>query len=441
MRYAPHTDEDIRAMLERCGVATLDDLFSTIPQPVRLQGRLELPDGISEMEIVADLRELASRNRSVDDLVCFAGGGAYDHYVPSVVWALAGRSELVTSYTPYQPELSQGVLQLLFEYQSMICELTALEVSNASLYDGATALVESVNLARAATRRSRVLVSGSVDDRFVRVLGAYGRGAGAEPEVFAVPDGVGGSPEIGPDVAAVVVQHPNVFGALEPVRELFGAARDAGAKTIQVFDPLSLGVLAPPGELGADIAVAEGQPLGNHLNFGGPYLGIIATRMEDVRRLPGRIVGETVDVDGKRGFVLTLQAREQHIRREKATSNICTNQTLMAIAAAVYLAWLGPVGLREVGERCVAKAAYAAERLTATDGVELLHPGAPFFKEFALRLPRQAVEIRDALTDRGFLAGVPLPQAGEDVLLVTVTERRTRAEIDALARALQEVLA
>ncbi|MFL5767188.1 MAG: aminomethyl-transferring glycine dehydrogenase subunit GcvPA [Actinomycetota bacterium] len=386
MRYAPHTEQDVREMLAPTGAATIDDLFSTIPASVRLEGGLDLPAGVSEMETVERLRALAGRNRSADDLVCFAGAGAYDHYVPSAVWALAGRSELMTSYTPYQPELSQGVLQLLFEYQSMICELTGMEVSNASLYDGATALVEAVNLARTASGasgRNRVLVSGAVDDRFVKVLRAYGRGAGYEPEVFDVPDGIGGAPELREDVAAVVVQHPNVYGALEPVRELFEAAHGAGARTIQIFDPLSLGVLAPPGELGADVAVAEGQSLGNHLNFGGPYLGVIAARMEDVRKLPGRIVGETVDADGKRGYVLTLQAREQHIRREKATSNICTNQTLMAIAATVYLAWLGPEGLRELGERCAAKARYAADRLSSVDGVSLLHPDAPFFKEFA----------------------------------------------------------
>jgi len=440
MRYAPHTEQDVREMLARTGDETIDDLFSTIPPSVRLEGGLDLPAGVSEMETVDRLRELSSRNRSADDLVCFAGGGAYDHYVPSAVWALAGRSELMTSYTPYQPELSQGVLQLLFEYQSMICELTGMEVSNASLYDGATALVEAVNLARSVTGRGRVLVSGAVDDRFVKVLRAYGRGAGYEPEVFPVPDGTGGTPAVATDVAAVIVQHPNVFGELEPVRELFGAAHDAGARAIQIFDPLSLGVLAPPGELGADVSVAEGQSLGNHLNFGGPYLGIIATRMEDVRKLPGRIVGETVDADGKRGYVLTLQAREQHIRREKATSNICTNQTLMAIAATVYLAWLGPEGLRELGERCVAKARYAADRLSSVDGVSLLHPDAPFFKEFALRLPRSVAEVCESLLDRGVLAGVPLAQAGEDILLVAVTERRTRAQIDAYADALAEVL-
>jgi glycine dehydrogenase subunit 1 len=411
MRFAPHTDDDVREMLARIGLDGLDQLFEQIPPSVRLDRPLDLPEGVSEMEILADLRGLAAANRSADDLVCFAGAGAYDHYVPSVVWALAGRSEFYTSYTPYQPELSQGVLQALFEYQSMICELTGLEVSNASLYDGATALAEAVNLARSAPGRDRVLVSEAVDPRYVETLRTYGRGAGYEPEVFPVRDGRGGNPQVEGDVAAVIVQHPNRYGILEPARELFGTAHAGGARAVQVFDPLSLGVLAPPGDLRADIAVAEGQVLGNHLNFGGPYLGVIATRLDDVRRMPGRIVGETVDVDGKVGYVLTLQAREQHIRREKATSNICTNQTLMAIAATVYLSWLGPGGLAELGRRCVAKAAYTAERLSEIPGVEPLFPGAPVFKEFAVRLPRPAAEVRDELIGRGFLAGVPLPDA------------------------------
>jgi glycine dehydrogenase subunit 1 len=440
MRFAPHTDDDVREMLARIGLDGLDELFEQIPPSVRLDRPLDLPEGVSEMEIVADLRGLAAANRSADDLVCFAGAGAYDHYVPSVVWALAGRSEFYTSYTPYQPELSQGVLQALFEYQSMICELTGLEVSNASLYDGATALAEAVNLARSAPGRNRVLVSEAVDPRYVETLRTYGRGAGYEPEVFPVRDGRGGDPQVEGDVAAVIVQHPNRYGILEPARELFGTAHAGGARAIQVFDPLSLGVLVPPGELRADIAVAEGQVLGNHLNFGGPYLGVIATRLDDVRRMPGRIVGETVDVDGKIGYVLTLQAREQHIRREKATSNICTNQTLMAIAATVYLSWLGPGGLAELGRRCVAKAAYTAERLTEIPGVEPLFPGAPSFKEFALRLPRPADEVRDELIERGFLAGVPLPDADGRALLVAVTERRTKAEIDALAGAMREAV-
>jgi glycine dehydrogenase subunit 1 len=321
----------------------------------------------------------------------------------------------------------------------MICELTGLEVSNASLYDGATALVEAVNMARVGERR-RVLVSAGVDPRLVETLRTYGRGAGYEPEVFQTDGGRGGAPVVADDVAGVVVQHPNVLGILEPAADLFRAARDGGAKAIQVFDPLSLGVLAPPGELGADIAVAEGQGLGNHLAFGGPYLGLIAARLGDVRRMPGRIVGETLDVEGTTGYVLTLQAREQHIRREKANSNICTNQTLMAIAATVYLAWLGPEGLAELGRQCAAKAAYAADRLTGLPGVELVHPGAPFFKEFALRLPRPAEDVVSAVVDRGFLAGVPFPPAGDDVLLVAVTERRTREQIDGLAEAMGETL-
>jgi glycine dehydrogenase subunit 1 len=440
VKFAPHTEDDIREMLETVGVASLDDLFEEIPSDVRLDRPLDIPAGVSEMEMLADLRSLAARDRHAEEMVCFAGRGAYDHYIPSLVWALAGRSEFYTSYTPYQPELSQGVLQVLFEFQSMVCELTGLEVSNASLYDGATALVEAVNMAR-GHGRDRVLVSAGVDPRLIDTLRAYGRGAGYQPEVFEVVDGRGGVPEVGSDVAAVIVQHPNVFGVLEPARDLFGRAHDGGARAIQVFDPLSLGVLAPPGELGADIAVGEGQSLGNHLNYGGPYLGLIAARLDDVRKMPGRIVGETVDIDGRTGYVLTLQAREQHIRREKANSNICTNQTLMAIAATIYLGWLGPAGLEEIGRQCVSRAAYAAARLCEVPGVELLFPGVPFFKEFALRLPRSAVEVRDALVEHGILAGVPLPSAGKGALVVAVTEKRDRDEIDRYADVLREVLA
>jgi glycine dehydrogenase subunit 1 len=440
VRFAPHTDAEIEQMLATIGVSAIDDLFDEIPLEVRLDRPLELPVGVSEMEIVADLRSLAARDRHADELICFAGGGAYDHYVPSLVWALAGRSEFYTSYTPYQPELSQGMLQALFEYQSLMCELTAMEVSNASLYDGATALVEAVNMARGGGR-GRVLVSGGVDPRLVETLAAYGRGGGYEPEVFPLVEGRGGAPAVGPDVAAVVVQHPNVYGILEPVRDLFAAAYAGGARAIQVFDPLSLGLLAPPGELGADIAVAEGQGLGNHLNYGGPYLGVIAAKMDDVRRMPGRIVGETVDVDGKTGYVLTLQAREQHIRREKANSNICTNQSLMAVAAAIYLGWLGPAGLEELGVQCRSRAAYAAARLCEAPGVELLHPGAPFFKEFAVRLPRPAALVVDELVDHGILAGIPLPDADGHALLIAVTEKRDRGEIDRFADALREVVA
>src|SRR5439155_20641229 len=305
----------------------LDELFDHIPSGLTLDRELAIAEGLSEMELMAELRRLAGRNRHVDELVSFAGGGAYDHYVPALVWALAGRSELYTSYTPYQPELSQGVLQALFEYQSMVCELTDLEVSNASLYDGPTALVEAVHMARAATGRGRVFVSGSVDPRYVAALEAYGRGAGYRPEVFPFPYPAGGPDLGGADVAAVIVQHPDFHGLLEPVREIFEAARGQGSRTIQIFDPLSLGVLAPPGALGADIAVAEGQVLGNHLNYGGPYLGIIAARMVDVRRMPGRIVGGTKEAEAKPGSVFTPQARGQHSALEKATPNICAIHT------------------------------------------------------------------------------------------------------------------
>jgi glycine dehydrogenase subunit 1 len=433
--FTPHTDEDVTAMLATLGVGSIDDLFDQIPEPLRLRSALDLPAGVSEQEIVDDVAALASKNRSLEELVCFAGRGAYDHYIPSVVWDLAGRSEFYTSYTPYQPELSQGVLQALFEFQSMVCELTGLDVSNASLYDGATALVEAAHMCHAG-ERARFLVAQGVDPRLVDTLRTYSAGAGYGVEVVGeVPSTVDA------DVAGLVVQHPNVFGVLEDVRGWAAAAHGAGARLIQVFDPMSLGVLAPPGELGADIAVAEGQPLGNHLAFGGPYLGIIAARMADVRRMPGRIVGETVDAAGRTGYVLTLQAREQHIRREKATSNICTNQTLMAIAATVYLAWLGPEGYRALGEACAAKAAYAFDALTALPGVEAAFPGVAVFKEFTVRVPQDATELRDRMLERGFLAGVPAPWIGANALIVAVTERRTTAEIDAFVHAMGEVIA
>jgi glycine dehydrogenase subunit 1 len=438
VRFAPHTDEDVREMLAACGLSSLDDLFAHLPAGVRLDRPLDILEGVSEMELVDDLRRLAGRNRNVDDVVCFAGGGAYDHYVPAMVWALAGRSELYTSYTPYQPELSQGVLQALFEYQSMICELTGLDVSNASLYDGPTALVEAVHMATGATRRQRVLVSGEMDQRYIDTLMTYGTGEHYRIELLDHDGGLtlfyDEAHEIA-DVAAIVVQHPNKWGNLDPPRSR--AAHEVGARSIQVFDPLSLGVLKSPAELGADIAVAEGQVLGNHLNYGGPYLGIIAARMQDVRRMPGRIAGETTDVEGKRGYVLTLQAREQHIRREKATSNICTNQTLMAVAATVYLAWLGPQGLRELGEQCLAKAHYTAERLSSISGLEL-GTDQEFFKEFPVMLPEElsAEEVQRRLLDRGFLVGPEL----DGGLLVAVTERRTREEIDRFVKAFEEAV-
>src|SRR3954470_1316445 len=396
-------------MLATIGAGSVDDLFETIPPDLRLTEPLHLAAGLAEQEVVDELGRLAGHNRSLDELVCFAGRGAYDHYIPSVVWALAGRSEFSTAYTPYQPELSQGVLQALFEYQSMICALTEMEVSNASLYDGATALVEAVRMSLGPDRR-RVVLAGGVDPRLVDTVRTYGAGPATTVEVLDERHGAGAPPpSFDEDVAAVVVQHPNVYGVLEDVASWARAAHASGARLIEVFDPTSLGVLAPPGALDVDIAVAEGQALGNHLSFGGPYLGILAARMADVRRMPGRIVGETVDAAGRPGYVLTLQAREQHIRREKATSNICTNQTLMAIAATIHLAWLGPSGLRDLGERCAATAAHACEALTALPGVEPTFPGAPIFKEFTVRLPLPAGRVIEALVARGILGGVAAP--------------------------------
>ena len=441
MRFAPHTDDDVREMLGAIGLDSLDELFDQIPPASGSTGPLDLPEGISEMELLADLRGLAARNRHADDLVCFAGAGAYDHYVPAVVWALAGRSEFYTSYTPYQPELSQGVLQALFEYQSMICELTELEVSNASLYDGATALAEAVNLARSSPARGRVLVSAGVDRRYVETLRTYGRGAGYEPEIFDVVDGRGGTPDVTDDVACVIVQHPNAYGLLEPARDLFGAAHAGGARAIEIFDPLSLGVLAPAGR----------APCGHRRGR-----GATARKPPELRRAVPRDHRDTAGrrppspgtdrrrdrrrrrKDGLRPHACRRASSTSAARRRRATS--ARTRRLMAIAATVYLAWLGPQGLAELGERCAAKARYAADRLCDVSGVDLLFGDAPFFKEFALRLPRPAAEVVDALVDRGFLGGVALPDADGHALLVAVTERRTREEIDAFALALKEVL-
>jgi glycine dehydrogenase subunit 1 len=444
------TESDREAMLAEIGVDSIDDLFEVIPQGLRI-GKLEMADGVSEPEVLREIASLAAQNRSTDDLICFLGAGAYDHHVPSIVWPLLSRGELATSYTPYQPELSQGVLQALFEYQTMVCELTGLDISNASLYDGGSALSEAVNLAVGATGRKTVVVVGALNPAYARVLATQGTGLGVE--VRTVGWGRSGTADIDrardavADAAALIVQHPNFFGCLEDVPTLSSLAHQAGAKMIVHYDLTSGGVLESPGALGADVVVAEGQPLGNHLFFGGPYVGVIACRAADVRRLPGRLVGETVDRNGARAFVLTLQAREQHIRREKAASNICTNQTLNALAVAVTLAWLGPRGLRELGELCIAKAHYCRDRFVEVAGAQPLF-SAPFFKEFAVRLPADPVAVCKRVAAEGFLAGIPiaqlLPDAGlEDVLLVAVTEKRTRQEIDglveAVARACKEV--
>jgi glycine dehydrogenase subunit 1 len=442
--FIPHTPQDDQEMLEAIGLGSLDDLFESVPEAVRLDHLLEVPAALSEIELADHVSGLAGKSSGAG-LVCFAGGGAYDHYVPAAVRALASRGEFATSYTPYQPELSQGVLQALFEFQTMVCELYGMEVANASLYDGANSLVEGVNLAVRSTKRDKVLVAETVHPHYVEVLRTYTSGLGLD--IRSVPRGEDGTVDWGSQdvsgAAAVVVQSPSYFGLLEDVRAASDAAHGAGALTVAVADPTAMGLLESPGALGADVAVGEGQSLGNPLSFGGPYVGLFATKLGLVRQVPGRIAGETVDADGRRAYVLTLQAREQHIRRAKATSNVCTNQTLMAICATIYLSWLGPEGLRRLGELCVKRAALAAERLGALPGCRLAF-GGPRFKEVVLETPLDGRDLAKRLARRGYLTGPTLGKhypGMERSLIVAVTERRTEAEIDGLAEAIEKELA
>jgi glycine dehydrogenase subunit 1 len=438
-----NTPEDQQAMLAAIGAASIDDLFAMIPADCRLDRPLSLPPALTEIELTAHLAELARRNISASQRVCFLGGGSYDHFIPAAVDALASRGEFYTSYTPYQAEASQGNLQVFFEYQSLITRLTGMDVSNASLYDGGSAAAEAVMMSTAATGRRRVVTAASVHPEYRQILTTYLRDLDVELVTVPTPEGTIDAAALAAAVdehtACVLVQHPNFFGCLEDAKQLGAIAHSAGALFAVSVDPMSLGLLARPDSYGADIVVAEGQSLGNPMAYGGPYLGIIACREAFVRRLPGRIAGETVDRRDQRCWVLTLQTREQHIRREKATSNICTNQGLFALRATIYLALMGPRGMRELGELCLRKAHYAAEKLTA--GRRLTRTfDRPVFKEFVVRDRAKGVEslLHDA-GEAGFFAGVPLgrwyPEL-EDCFLVAVTEKRTRAEIDRLATAL-----
>ncbi|HWH33643.1 MAG TPA: aminomethyl-transferring glycine dehydrogenase subunit GcvPA [Egibacteraceae bacterium] len=441
MRFAPHTADDIRAMLDVVGKPDLDALFAHIPDALRPARPLRLDAGRSEDEVLRRAGELAARNRV--GAVCFAGGGAYDHVVPSVIGALLSRGELLTAYTPYQPEVSQGMLQALFEYQTVIAELCGLPVSNASLYDGGSAVAEAVSMACAATRRNRVLVAQSVDAPSRQVVRTYGHPLGRVVDELATDPRLGTTPvaEPGDDVAAVVIQQPNALGVIEDVRAWAGAAHAAGAKLIVKLDPLAVGLLPRPGEQGADLVVGEGQPLGQGLSFGGPSFGFLACTDDQVRRLPGRVVGQTVDASGTRGYVMTLRAREQDIRREKATSNICTNQTLNAVASLVYLTWLGPLGLRDLARDCLSRAHHTAALLARVDGAEVAVAG-PFWREFPLRLdvPDPAEAVR-ALHREGYLVGPVVPDGpAAGAVMVACTERRTRADAEGLASAVQRVV-
>jgi glycine dehydrogenase subunit 1 len=438
--YVPHTDAEIEAMLAFMGLSSLDELFAAVPAALRLAGGLDLADGLSEPDVMTAMEGLAARNRRAGpDLVCFAGGGAYDHDVPAAVRRLAFRSEFVTAYTPYQPEVAQGVLQALFEYQTLLTRLAGVEIANASLYDGASACVEAVNLAVAATGRQRVWVSRGVHPNWREVLRTFAAGTGHQLEEVDLVDGATAWPDRG-EPGAILVQQPNYLGCLEDLASARAEAERTGALLLVGFDPVAAGLLRSPGSYGADVVVGEGQPFGTPLSFGGPYLGLFACRQEHVRRLPGRLVGETVDVDGRRAYVTTLRTREQDIRREKASSNVCTNQTLIAVACAVQLAWLGTWGLRELALRCARGTRYTREALLATDGVRPL-ASAPVLREFAVATPLAAEKVVERMAEEGFLAGVPLSSEYDDHgLLVSVTERRTRDEIDAYVAAFEKVI-
>jgi glycine dehydrogenase subunit 1 len=438
--YETLTAADREAMLETIGVSSIEELFRDIPTGVRFDRPLELGDPLTEQEIVERLEELAARNVHAGEELSFVGAGVYDHYVPAVVDYILGRGELLTAYTPYQPEMSQGVLQAIFEYQTVICELTGMDVSNASGYDGTTVAADACYIAKHATGRSKIVLAETINPQVRQVVRTYA--PGFEMEVVDVPhrDGVTDPEEFraaAEDAACAIFQQPNFFGCLEPAPELAAAANDAEALPVAHVDPMSLGVLEAPGNYGCAIAIGEGQSAGNPLSYGGPHYGFVAAREEFTRRMPGRIVGETTDVEGRRGYVLTLQTREQHIRREKATSNITTNQTLLALGGLIYLCWLGPEGLREVGEACMALAEHAKERLD----LPLLFPGQATFKEFGVRVGRQAQQaIREART-HGINPGYPVGRdysGMDDAILVAVTERRTLDDIDRLADALTE---
>jgi len=438
------TDADRDAMLETIGVSSVEELFRDVPEGMRFRGTLDLERPLPEAELFAHLAELEARNVPTTRELSFLGAGVYDHYVPAVVDAVLQRGEFLTAYTPYQPEMSQGVLQSIFEYQTAICELTGMDVSNASGYDGTTVAADACYIAKHATGRSKVVVTEATNPQVRQVVKTYAPGFGLE--VVEVPHRAGTTdPDelraAAADAACVIFQHPNFFGNLEPAPELAAAASEAGALAVAHVDPMSLGVLEAPGRHGCAIAIGEGQGAGNFQSFGGPHYGFIAARSEHIRRMPGRIVGETVDAAGERGYVLTLQTREQHIRREKATSNITTNQTLLALAGLVYLSWLGPQGLRDVGETCLALGDYAKGRLRDA-GFELVFPDRTTFKELAVRVGRSGREVVKAARERGVHPGYALGRdypGLDDALLVAVTEKRTVADVDRLVEVLTEV--
>ncbi|MHB2148617.1 aminomethyl-transferring glycine dehydrogenase subunit GcvPA [Calditrichota bacterium LG25] len=441
MSYWSNSEQDIKAMLKTIGVKNFEELIANIPEDLRFKGQYQIPDGLSEMEAQKLLEELAAENLP---LIPFAGAGAYDHYIPAVVDEIASRPEFYTSYTPYQPEVSQGNLQVMYEFQSLICELTQMDVTNASMYEAGSALAEAILLALSHTRKQTVLLPGTLNLRYKKVIETYLRHMGVRiveiPQKHFTLDLEFLRQNLDDNTACIVVQNPNYFGFLEDVEAINQLRSAHKALLIYAYDPVSLGILKTPGEYKADIAVAEGQALGNALNFGGPFVGLFSARETLLRKMPGRIAGETKDVDGKRGYVLTLQTREQHIRREKATSNICTNSGLLTVRAAIYLSALGKKGMQQVASLCLNKAHYLAEGLTKLAGISLAAE-APFFKEFTIKLPVNADTVIQQFAQKGVLAGVSLQHLGlEDHLLVAVTEKRSRQELDHYIEIMKSIL-
>jgi glycine dehydrogenase subunit 1 len=429
--YIPLTDEDRRAMLATIGASSIDELFAEIPADHR-DPALDLPAAMSEPELMRELQQLAARNRSAGELPSFLGAGAYRHFIPSVVDHIIRRGEFLTSYTPYQPEISQGTLQAAFEFQSLVCELTRMDVANAGMYDGASALAEACLMACAVTARKRIVLVDTIHPHTIEVIKTYAAGRNEEVKVVSAANLT-----LNDAHACVAVQQPNFFGYMEDLTRLGAAAREAGALFVVSADPVSLGLFRPPADYGADIIVGEGQPLGVPLSFGGPYVGLFACRDRFVRHMPGRIVGQTHDVDGRTGYVLTLQTREQHIRRERATSNICTSTQLIALAFTIALCTLGKQGLRGMAELCYHKAHYAAERIAALPGYSI-EPGL-FFQEFVVRCPIAPAELNRHLLERGIIGGYDVSDRIERGLLLCVNELHTKDEIDALVEALGAV--
>ncbi len=426
--YLPNTDADRRIMLQEIGVGSIDELFQDIPEQAR-HAQFQLPAPLSELELKKELGQLAGRNASLDRYACFLGAGSYHHFIPSTVEHIIGRSEFYTAYTPYQAEVSQGTLQAVYEYQSLVCQLTGMEVSNAGMYDCSTAAAEAALMACTIKKRGKVVMSNTVNPTYRDVVRTY-----VEARGFSVQTAEPNSPVIS-DSSCLIIQQPDFFGCLEEIETCVQKAHDVGALLIAIVDPISLGMFRAPGQYGADIAVADGQALGNPTSFGGPGLGIFACRREYLRQMPGRIVGKTVDVDGRPGYVMTLVTREQYIRRERATSNICTSEALMALAATVYLAALGRRGVRHVAELCYHKAHYAAERIAKLKGYSLVF-SKPFFKEFAVRCPVAPSRINQALLNERIIGGLDISHIIDKAMLLCVTEMNTKQEIDRLVEIL-----